>query len=157
MIRKYHNHKLQINPWHREEELHNNHKTLWRQTKPCNELALPHQDDCKTRMDIKRHTTITDSHNGSYNTQQINNNRNTALEPFEKLCEKCPFYHHHHYFLFYFFRGESRREKTCLRGFATTQAQTSLHIRAVWPAPLLFAYWKVTCVYLLQAKFQFSS
>ena len=25
MIRKYHNHKLQTNPWHREEEPHNNH------------------------------------------------------------------------------------------------------------------------------------
>ena len=24
MIRKYHNHKLQTNPWHREEEPHNN-------------------------------------------------------------------------------------------------------------------------------------
>ena len=27
MIRKYHNHKLQKNPWHREEEPHNNHET----------------------------------------------------------------------------------------------------------------------------------
>ena len=27
MIRKYHNHKLQINPWLREEEQHNNQKT----------------------------------------------------------------------------------------------------------------------------------
>ena len=27
MIRKYHNHKLQTNPWHREEEPHNNHET----------------------------------------------------------------------------------------------------------------------------------
>ena len=26
-IRKYHNHKLQANPWHREEEPHNNHET----------------------------------------------------------------------------------------------------------------------------------
>ena len=25
MIRKYHNHKLQTNPWHHEEEPHNNH------------------------------------------------------------------------------------------------------------------------------------
>ena len=32
MLRKYHNRKLRINPWHREEELHNNHKTLGRQT-----------------------------------------------------------------------------------------------------------------------------
>ena len=28
MIRKHHNHKLQTNPWHSEEEPHNNHKTL---------------------------------------------------------------------------------------------------------------------------------
>ena len=27
MIRKYHDHKLQTNPWHREEEPHNNHET----------------------------------------------------------------------------------------------------------------------------------
>ena len=31
MIRKYHNHKLQTNPWHREEESHNNHQTPGRQ------------------------------------------------------------------------------------------------------------------------------
>ena len=33
MIRKYHNHKLQTNLRHREEEPHNNHKTPRRQTK----------------------------------------------------------------------------------------------------------------------------
>ena len=27
MIRKYNNHKLQTNPWQREEEQHNNHET----------------------------------------------------------------------------------------------------------------------------------
>ena len=53
MIRKYHNHKLQINQWHHEEEPHNNHDTQGRQTKQSNQLSLPHQDDCKTRMDIK--------------------------------------------------------------------------------------------------------
>ena len=43
-------------------------------------------------------------------------------------------------------------------GFATTRAQTSLHIHAVWSAPLLFANWKVySYLDLLQAKFQFSS
>ena len=31
--RKYHNHKLQTNPWHCEEESHNNHETLERQKK----------------------------------------------------------------------------------------------------------------------------
>ena len=33
MNKKYHNHKLQTNPWHCEEESHNNHETLGRQTK----------------------------------------------------------------------------------------------------------------------------
>ena len=84
MIRKYHNHKLQINPWHREEEPHNNHETPRRQTKQSNQLSLPHQDDCKTRRDIKyrttKHRTITDSHNGSNNKQKVNSNRTSALE-----------------------------------------------------------------------------
>ena len=84
MTRKYHNHKLQTNPWHRKEEPHNNHETPGRQIKQSNQLSLPHQDDCKTRMDIKisttKHRTITDSHNGSNNKQQVKNNRTTALE-----------------------------------------------------------------------------
>ena len=84
MIRKYHNHKLQKNPWHREEEPHNNHETPGRRTKESNQLSLPYQDDCKTRRDIKSRTTrprtITESHNGSNNKQQVNNNRTTALE-----------------------------------------------------------------------------
>ena len=33
MIRKYHNHKLQTNPWHREEDPQNNHEPQGRQTK----------------------------------------------------------------------------------------------------------------------------
>ena len=49
------------------------------------------------------------------------------------------------------------REKTCLRGLRTTQAQTSLRISAVWSAPLLFAFWKVLYVNLLQMKYKFSS
>ena len=53
MIRKYHNHKPQTNPWHRNEESHNHHETPGGQTKQSNQLSLPHQDDCKTRMDIK--------------------------------------------------------------------------------------------------------
>ena len=84
MIRKYHNHKSQTTPWHREEELLNHHETPRRQIKQSNQLSLPHQDDCNTRMDIKEHTTnyktITDSHNGSNNKQKVSNNRTTALE-----------------------------------------------------------------------------
>ena len=41
------------NPWHREEEPRNNHETPGRKTKQSNQLSLPHQDDCKTRRDIK--------------------------------------------------------------------------------------------------------
>ena len=84
MIRKYHNHKPQTTPWHREEELLNHHETTGRQIKQSNQLSLPHQDDCNTRMYIKKRTTkqrtITDSHNGSNNKQKVNNNRTTALE-----------------------------------------------------------------------------
>ena len=41
MIRKYHNHKLQTNPWHHKEEPHNNHETPGRQTKQSNQLSRP--------------------------------------------------------------------------------------------------------------------
>ena len=77
MIRNYHNHKPQTNPTHKEEEPHNHHETPGRQTKQSNQLSLTHQDDSKTRMDIKqcttKHRTITDSHKGSNNKQKVNN------------------------------------------------------------------------------------
>ena len=38
---------------------------------------------------------------------------------------------------------EPRQEKTCLCHMRTTKAQISLHIRAVWSAPLLFTVWIV--------------
>ena len=53
MIRKYHNHKLQTNPYHREEEPHSIHETPGRQTNQSNQLSLPHRDDCKTVIDTK--------------------------------------------------------------------------------------------------------
>ena len=53
MIRKYHNHKLQTTRWHREEEPLNHHETPGRQIKQSNQLSLPHQDDCNTKMDIE--------------------------------------------------------------------------------------------------------
>ena len=53
MIRKYHNYKMQTNPWHREEEPNNNHETPGRQIKQSNQLSLPRQNDCKTRMETK--------------------------------------------------------------------------------------------------------
>ena len=53
MIRKYHNHKRQTTLWHREEEPLNHHETPGRQIRQSNQLSLPHQDDCNTRMDVK--------------------------------------------------------------------------------------------------------
>ena len=51
---------------------------------PFIRLSLPHQDDCNTSLDMKKrttkHRTITYSHNGSYNKQEVNNDRTTALE-----------------------------------------------------------------------------
>ena len=74
----------QATPWHHEEEPLSHHETPERQIKPSNQLSLPHQDDCNTRMDTKqrttKHRTITDSHNGSNNKRKITNNRTTALE-----------------------------------------------------------------------------
>ena len=84
MIRKYHNYKPQTTPWHREEEPLNHHETQGRQMKQSNQLSLPHQDYCNTRMDIKlrttNHTTITDFHNEINNKQKVNNNRRATLE-----------------------------------------------------------------------------
>ena len=46
------------NLWHhREEEPLNHHKAPGRQIKQSNQLSLPHQDDCITRMDTKQRTT----------------------------------------------------------------------------------------------------
>ena len=39
--------------------------------------------------------------------------------------------------------NEPRHEKTCYCHMRTTKAQISLHIRAVWSAPLLFTAWIV--------------
>ena len=40
MIRKYHKHKQQPTPWHREEEPLNHHETPGRQIKQSNQLSL---------------------------------------------------------------------------------------------------------------------
>ena len=80
MIRKYHNHKLQTNLWHRGEQLHNNHEIPGKQTKQSNQLFLPHQDDCKTILDTKKRTA---KHKQSQNpTMSVtNNNESTTTEP----------------------------------------------------------------------------
>ena len=79
MIKKYHNHKLQTNPWHRKEESHNNHETPERQTKQKKTSYLfPIKMIAKLVLDTTWHTkqkTITDTHNGSNNQQRMNSNR----------------------------------------------------------------------------------
>ena len=78
MIRKYQNHKLQTNPWQREEEPHNNHKTPGRQTKQSSQLSFPIKMIANYIECTTKHRTITDSYNGSNNKQQGNNNRTTT-------------------------------------------------------------------------------
>ena len=71
---------MQTNPWHREEEPHNNHETPGRQTKQSIQLFLPHQDDCKTRGTLS---------NVQHNIEQLQtptmgvtiNNKSTKTEP----------------------------------------------------------------------------
>ena len=77
MTRKYHNHKLQTTPWHREEEPLNHHETPGRQIKQSNQLSLFPIKMIAIRT--TKHRTGTDSHNGSNNKQKVNN-RTTALE-----------------------------------------------------------------------------
>ena len=45
--------KRQTTLWQREEDPLNHHETPGRQIKQNNQLSLPHQDDCNTRIDIK--------------------------------------------------------------------------------------------------------
>ena len=47
MIRKYHNHKLQTTPWHREEEPLNHHETPGRQIKTAVWLLEHNIQKCK--------------------------------------------------------------------------------------------------------------
>ena len=81
MIKKYHNHKLQTNPWHREEEPHNNHETPGRQTKQNNHLSFPRGDDCKTRIDTKLRTTEHEQIQNPTLGLTINNETTTITEP----------------------------------------------------------------------------
>ena len=48
----HYNHKPQTTPWHREVEPLNHKETQRRQIKQSNQLSLPNQDDCNTRIDI---------------------------------------------------------------------------------------------------------
>ena len=55
MIVKYHNHTLQTNPRHLEEEPRDiySNKTLVRQLKQNSQLSIPLRDDRKTKKDTK--------------------------------------------------------------------------------------------------------
>ena len=46
MIRKYHNHKPQTTPWHREEEPLNHHETPGRQIKQSKPVELTKYKTC---------------------------------------------------------------------------------------------------------------
>ena len=91
-IRIYVNHKPQTTPWHREVEPLNHQETPGRQIKQSNQLSLPHQSDCNTRMNIKlrtiKHRTITDSHNGSYNKQKSQQQQNHRLRTGSSLSHR---------------------------------------------------------------------
>ena len=71
MIRKYHNHKLQINPWPRKEESHNTQETRGRQKGKTTSSLF------SINMIAKLEQTQS---NGTNNQQRINNNRSTTLE-----------------------------------------------------------------------------
>ena len=58
MIRKYHNHKLQTTPWHREEEPLNHYETPGRQINQSNQLSLPHQESLLDSNSNLRKTEI---------------------------------------------------------------------------------------------------
>ena len=104
MIRKYHNHKPQTTPWHREEEPLNRHETPGRQIKQSNQLSLPPQDDCNTRMDISKNLERTHSYvqlvmeqtqspimGSTINIQQQQNLRFRTTSPFLVICMEKQF------------------------------------------------------------------
>ena len=87
MIRKYHNHKLQTTPRHREEEPLN-HSTRHQEDKlskatsslfPIKMIAILEWTYSNVQQNIEQ-LHITYFHNGSYNKQKVNNNRSIALE-----------------------------------------------------------------------------
>ena len=82
MIRKYHNHKLQTNPWHREEEPRTNHEAPGRQKSKATSSLFPIKMIVKlewtqsnVQQNIEQLQTLT---MGVHVT--INNNRTTVLE-----------------------------------------------------------------------------
>ena len=79
MIRKCHNHTLQTNSGHQEEESQNNNSHY---TSGSNQLSLPHQDDCKTRYDTKYYITKQGPNTEPSQTMGATiNNESTTTEP----------------------------------------------------------------------------
>ena len=94
MTRNYHNHTLQTNPRHGEDEQQNtnSHKAPGRQLKLSNQLSLPHQADYKTRVTQsngyknKPQTQIPPTNNGA----TINNESTTEPLPSNRRQPKPP-------------------------------------------------------------------
>ena len=59
MIRKYHNHKLQTTPWHREEEPLNHHETPGRQIKQSNQQNIEQLQTPTMGVTINKKSTTT--------------------------------------------------------------------------------------------------
>ena len=88
MIRKHHNHTLQTNPRHREEELQDTRKT--NKVKPPARSLFPSSLSLPIKMIAKLERAQsnvqqnmeqnTEPHNGNKNQQRINSNRAAALE-----------------------------------------------------------------------------
>ena len=54
MIRKYHNHKLQTDPWHHEEEPHRNHEAPGTETKQSKMIAKLERTQSYTQQNIEQ-------------------------------------------------------------------------------------------------------
>ena len=78
MIRKYHNHKLHTNPWHSEEEQHNNHET--------HEDKLTKATSSSLSMKMIAKPKWTQS-NAEQNTEQLQNLTTVATYFFAVCCD----------------------------------------------------------------------
>ena len=80
MIRKYRNHKLQTNSWHREEEPHNNHETPGRQTKQTTSCLFHIKMISKIEWTYSNVQQIIEQLQTSAMKETINN-KSTTTEP----------------------------------------------------------------------------
>ena len=94
MIKTYHNHKLQTNPRHREEEPHNNHETPGRETKQSNQPSPPnHKTRRGTKKRTTKHRTTTESMGVTINNKSTTKGttapERTAAQPTGGLNKTC--------------------------------------------------------------------